>query len=1651
MLPTIALALLAGLGFLPSVLAADTYYYCSDDKCINSCHNKAECNPGGWDDKYVNATSCPLNVCCSSFGFCGTTEEFCGNKTSLTRVIGYYNSAAATRSCGGMSPQSIPQGVYSHIYFAFVSIDPDTFEVIPASQDDELLYPQLEALQARDLGQELWLSIGGWDFSDAGQPTATTFSDLVGASKSKQNAFFKSLTNFMTTWGFTGIDIDWEYPAADDRNGRAADYKNFPKFMANLKKALKEYRFGLSVTLPTSYWYLQHFDLESLDSSVDWFNFMSYDLHGTWDMGNKWTGAYLDAHTNLTEIKTALDLLWRNDIKPSKVNMGMAFYGRSVTLASSSCTEPGCTYLSAGNKAACSNTAGVLFNNEIQQIIDDKDITPTLYKDAAVKTITWNTDQWVSYDDEDTWKLKAEFAKSECLGGVLVWSIDNDDNNHTFSNGLAAALGNKINLNTTSGLSDSSFGRKSTDSSNDEGQEQYCRFVNCGEVCTSGWTEVTRADKKKNLMLDSTTCPPGMKQTQTLCCPTSTDVPTCRWRGFHNNGKCKGGCNDDEVEIGTVGKGCKSGYQSACCTKTKSVEPWSKCQWTSDCKSDKTCPSGYPNFVVGSRDGWGGRKSCSGKKNYNYCCSGDSVPDAFQECEWKGHGIKFTNENWCSTHCPAGSIRIAEQVINTMWNNDKTAHTSDCYYGNEAYCCSGKKKTVSPRSDPPDVYKDQTARELDAYLTKFLENPICPAGWDSQYSASFSLATRDLDARKNVISDEGVVLTFLLPIMAVWVTSQYTRQDLTDIITSRLTQHGLQDEAGNITTLRSTLYGSVDSWTGLPIWDPTPVLAGYLCNIAESRHGLLSMQAATDVLCAEDDTDESSLAARRVTVIGQDGDRSANGVEPTITLAINGVLNGDLSLHYLRWINAQGSQVLLEMAFWIGGEPGVEPSSDLRQRYADRSHTAATDRWIVFHLHINLDRHTFRSGEQHWYPGVTTMGIYHSQDTTTVRRVTHGYQVDRRAQFRYTSTYNSGNDNTGTMRNYNTRTEALTCQIGGNRRWYVGYSREAEIARLERQGTRRPSGYATLLNRFGQWMWDEGIFSVENLQYIWPNIAEDPDGFGVPVGWNANDEFNPVAGAFDSNWMPDEDGHNTSVLDTDGSVLYEGPYGGLLSEIVKRNDVATLQQYIQKNPGLALAYYGSYGEDAFLLAAWHGHIDALRLLLEEYRTNANAETQPLDDRRFVLLHEACRCGQVELVRFLLDSEPPLGTLHAQHPGGETALLAAADFFATLGSDHHDIRSCVDDCLARGEKLMYLLLDRGASVHDSIRSTDDCDPPPQPLYTVLSRTAARGSYNLLKRLINEGADVHARVEHFDDSVGCAVFQRSRTLPRDVTALHYASIYWNAEGVKALLDHRGNVDIAEMVSVRDGIGRLPLHWAAAGDGFDSVIPEKEIVPRIMNIFNLLLTGNPDTINIQDNEQLTALHYAVASHAPSGRHLHDQIKYLCENGADAGLQDSRGQTVLHVLASVSFYSGPIDTALIDLLVAHGADIKHADKDGTTALHIMARSLRQVKAAEFLISRGADVHARDSKGNTPLHEVAGRGILPTLPRRDGDSGPVTLDDRINAQNQMIEMLLKSGENGLMDQPNAADRTPRQLLEEKRESWQRIDRKPAGRGRGRG
>lgn len=80
---------------------------------------------------------------------------------------------------------------------------------------------------------------------------------------------------------------------------------------------------------------------------------MTYDIYGTWDAEVDDIGSNVYADTNLTMIESAFDLLWRNNISASKVNMGFGFYGRGYTLEDPTCTDPGCPFSSGCEYNPC--------------------------------------------------------------------------------------------------------------------------------------------------------------------------------------------------------------------------------------------------------------------------------------------------------------------------------------------------------------------------------------------------------------------------------------------------------------------------------------------------------------------------------------------------------------------------------------------------------------------------------------------------------------------------------------------------------------------------------------------------------------------------------------------------------------------------------------------------------------------------------------------------------------------------------------------------------------------------------------------------------------------------------------------------------------------------------------------------------------------------------------------------------------------------------------------------------------------------------------------------------------------------------------------------------------------------------------------------
>ncbi|KAK7962737.1 uncharacterized protein PG986_003562 [Apiospora aurea] len=526
---------------------------CGKDTCISNCDAKAECGQYGVEGK----KTCPINVCCSKHGFCGTTELFCMDGCQE----GFGGCGEVQQpSCSGVGAgRSV--GYYEACYLtldtsiAFAFFHPTTFQITPMDPDDVRLYPQFTALKKKKASLRTWISIGGWSFNDPTNvpDTQHAFSDMASTAENRA-IFIQSVLQFMRSYGFDGVDLDWEYPGAPDRGGIEADTQNFVALLQDMREAFGN-RYGISVTFPASYCpnpFSNHVPLlTNLFLAV---NFMTYDIHGVWDSDNKVTGPYVRPHTNLTEISQGLDLLWRNGLDPANVNISLGWYGRSFTLKDSTCKDPGCAFASGGAPGGCTKSSGTLSNAEIVRIIKKRGLTPIWDEQAAVKWISWD-DQWVSYDDGQTIAQKLDFASCLCLGGKLIWAVDLDDTKGTSTLDL---LGVAAEVDAT--------------------VRNSCYWTFCGADCAQGYFEETGAKGQVLGIQRDTVC--RGDQYQRLCCAPGTNTGSCRWDGWRGVGMpCSGyGCANPNASMIAVNTNsyvmsdeasndltCNGGTQSYCC------------------------------------------------------------------------------------------------------------------------------------------------------------------------------------------------------------------------------------------------------------------------------------------------------------------------------------------------------------------------------------------------------------------------------------------------------------------------------------------------------------------------------------------------------------------------------------------------------------------------------------------------------------------------------------------------------------------------------------------------------------------------------------------------------------------------------------------------------------------------------------------------------------------------------------------------------------------------------------------------------------------------------------------------------------------------------------------------------------------------------
>lgn len=206
----------------------------------------------------------------------------------------------------------IPDPEYiTHINYAFGHVT-DTFDGVRIDNPERLR--SLADLKSKAPDLKVLLSVGGWG--------SGRFCEMA-SDDARRGAFATDCRRVVDEFGLDGIDIDWEYPTSDAAgiSSSPADTDNFTLLMRDLRKALGSDRLLTLATVADG----KYIDFKAILSYIDFVNTMTYDMGG----GDAHHGAlYPSANTGWMTASQGIDSHLGKGVPPSKLVMGMPFYGR---------------------------------------------------------------------------------------------------------------------------------------------------------------------------------------------------------------------------------------------------------------------------------------------------------------------------------------------------------------------------------------------------------------------------------------------------------------------------------------------------------------------------------------------------------------------------------------------------------------------------------------------------------------------------------------------------------------------------------------------------------------------------------------------------------------------------------------------------------------------------------------------------------------------------------------------------------------------------------------------------------------------------------------------------------------------------------------------------------------------------------------------------------------------------------------------------------------------------------------------------------------------------------------------------------------------------------------------------------------------------
>jgi len=345
---------------------------------------------------------------------CVISAQFPTNRPFI--ITGYVFARGAA-----LTPAQIDASKLTRINYAFANIQ--NGRMVPGSPADAQNFAILRSIRHTNPDLTILISVGGWLWS-------TNFSDMALTRESRA-AFEDSVMQFLTRFDLDGLDIDWEYPGMPGAGHpfRPEDKQNFTSLLRELRErfdasARRGRRLYLTIAMGASDEVIANTEMQKVQRYVDTVNLMTYDYYepGSESITGNHSPLYADpADPKAASSADTVRAFQKAGVPAEKILLGVPFYGHEwgqVKDQNHGLFQVGKPV--PGAYTPFSVIESTMLGHGFTRYWDDASKVPYLY----------NPQQqiFVSYEDEESLKLKCQYIRSQKLGGIMFWEYFGDSN-----------------------------------------------------------------------------------------------------------------------------------------------------------------------------------------------------------------------------------------------------------------------------------------------------------------------------------------------------------------------------------------------------------------------------------------------------------------------------------------------------------------------------------------------------------------------------------------------------------------------------------------------------------------------------------------------------------------------------------------------------------------------------------------------------------------------------------------------------------------------------------------------------------------------------------------------------------------------------------------------------------------------------------------------------------------------------------------------------------------------------------------------------------------------------------------------------------------------------------------------------------------------